>query len=1529
MSGERRVVALDSPGSRALVVGTGGHTNGSRLPDVPSIAPTVHELGRVLADRCGMPHVSAHVDPTDPREFLRFLVAEAAAAEDVFLFYYVGHGLIGPGGDLYLATHATEGHGVGLAVDALAYATVREALTECPARSIMVVLDCCFSGRARGSFGTAVAEAFELSHVRGSFLLSSASATEQALAPPDEPYTAFSGELLRFLREGDPAAPLDLTADDAFRYLTRALPARGFPVPHRRAGDRAGEVVLAPNPVAPPVTAHRPSRRDEAPSTTETPCPYRGLEPFTALDSGFFFGRDALVTDVLDRLAERQDAGPVAVVGRSGSGKSSLVQAGVLSAIHAGRLRVPGSRTWPQMVLKPGEHPLRALADRLADGTESLPADDIADRLRNDPSELTDIVRTVLRHRSQRRLVLVVDQVEELFTACTDEDERRAFVQAVHAASRTTGTASPLLTLLVVRADFYGHCTDHPELADVLRDAQIPVAPMRTAQLKDVIERPAEAAGLTLEEGLVDRLLQDLRVGPDDTEEIGTTLPLLSYALMETWRQREGNTLTLAGYQATGGIWRAVTRKADETYAALDPETEQRAARATLLRMVRLGDGTEDTRRRVDLADLEADRPGAGSAAVRTVLDAFVTARLITVADGTAELAHEALLHAWPLLRRWIQDDRADLLLRQELTEAARAWDHAGRDPDRLFKASMLGRVHGSFGDHGRRATLSPLEREFLDASAEEVRRQARNLRRRRAGALAAALLVVTGLAVAAQSRVYAQRQQRAAANVQLVRSSQELAATAATLRESDPAAALRLSLTAYRSAPTPEARASVYTSYVTPFPTPLGRHAGAVPGVTYAPNGRLVASTGKDGKLRLWTVTDPFRPVAAATLPVDGEALAEFSPNKRLLAAHTQRRLHLWDISDPTRPRPLATVPLRPHGAAFRPALDFAPDGTTLAIGTRDGGVELWDVRDPRRPHRTTTFTAGARNVTAIAYGPDGTLAVASDTRSKNGGRIRLWDVRAGREPRQRAALTVGSALALSYSGHLLASAGALNDLHLWDVTDPRRPRETRRSLPSNKDQDNRGVSLRPDGRGLVAAGSTGTLDFWVRDTDFTDGLRESPPISGAAGYDSVAYSPDGRHLLAGRRDGVVELRSMPTVLPSGYLARPHTGTRAFGHGGAVLITGASTTDSGPRIWDVRDPPRATLLAALPRRWDSGTFLRDGKTLISADTNGHVGLWDASDPRRPRLTATLPNAMPVAAGPEGLLATTNRNGGIDMWNIRDLRLPRRTATISVGATSRLRRLISPGFLSTHILGVHYDSTLFLFDVRDPQHPIRRGTVSPFFNTSSYIPSRRLLATGRIFGRGAVQLWDLSDPGSPVDITAEQGSPNALTTEASSLVSLSPQVFAGSAEQGRMLQLWDTRDLTRPTVIDSLSVRGSDLSILNISRDGHFLIGNSGTNGWQLWRVTGADRPELSEFAELPVDTPMEFRADSKALVANLPYDSNRRGNVLLPSSLQFVVWPLDPDPIYRHLCTAVRDGPTDPGWRKYLPPRHYRLGCT
>jgi hypothetical protein len=741
--------ALAAPGVRVLLAGTGSHVAGSVLPPVAAVGPTLAEVGRVLAERCGLDPAGLRTvtDPADPLALGDALAEAADQATDVLLFYYVGHGLVSPGGELHLATLATDDLSRGLAYKALPFSAVRDALNGCTARAIVIVLDCCFAGRARGPLGAQSDDGFAGAQAGGSYLLAASAHDEQALVPAGEPYTAFSGALIGLLREGDPRGPRSLTLGHTYRYLSQTLPARGLPRPRRHAGGLADDLVLAPNAAYRPAMARLPRLTpaegpEDGEDAAEQRSPYPGLAAFGPEDARFFFGRERLTTELADRLAETatQRAGPLVIVGASGCGKSSLLRAGLIAALERGALLVPGSARWPRVILTPGEAPLQRLAKALSTAA-GMPADEIATALSEEPGRLAAVLRAVLASRAAGpagragRVVLLVDQFEELFALGQDEAERRGFLDALAAAcgappangSGNGGEEPAGLVVLALRADFYGRCMAYPALVSALRERSVLVGPMTDGELRDAIDKPAHAAGLVIEPGLTDLLLRDIRGGGPARDEDGT-LPLLSYALLATWQRREDRELTMAGYQATGGIWGAIPQEAERIYTRLDP-TGQAAARAVLLALVRVGEGTADIRRSSGLNELMVRRFGDDPGAFTQARDELAAARLITLRAGSADITHEALLRAWPRLAGWIEEDRAGLLARQRLADTAATWQRADRDPAALYRGTLLATAR-QWAD-GREADLGPLDQEFLCASTELERAEQQMARRR------------------------------------------------------------------------------------------------------------------------------------------------------------------------------------------------------------------------------------------------------------------------------------------------------------------------------------------------------------------------------------------------------------------------------------------------------------------------------------------------------------------------------------------------------------------------------------------------------------------------------------------------------------------------------------------------------------------------------------------------------------------------------------------------------------------------------
>ncbi|MEU9155644.1 hypothetical protein AB0D59_35095 [Streptomyces sp. NPDC048417] len=419
------------------------------------------------------------------------------------------------------------------------------------------------------------------------------------------------------------------------------------------------------------------------PDAADETAPYRGLARFGTEDSSLFFGRDQLVDEVVGLTLKHRF---VALVGASGSGKSSLLRAGLVPALR--NLDERDGRPSVIRLCTPGETPLRTHGD---------------------------LLRTAA---GDGDTVVVVDQFEEVFTLCHDPEERADFIRALLGHPPGTAVAdgpapaapgSRLRVIIGIRADFYGRCAGHAELVDALNTATLLIGPMAPEHVREAVVKPAAVGRLTVERALTDRIVADVAQEPG-------ALPLMSHALLELWRRRRSRTLTLDAYRRIGGIQGAVAHTAEEVFARFDRERAE-LARSMLLRLITPGEDAPDTRRPADRAEL------VRSEEAEAVLEALVRARLVTV-DGTgADLTHEALITAWPRLRGWVESDRERLRLHRRLTEAARDWEALGRDPGALYRGERLVAARGAFlAADGPEADLTPAEREFLTASIRSGR---------------------------------------------------------------------------------------------------------------------------------------------------------------------------------------------------------------------------------------------------------------------------------------------------------------------------------------------------------------------------------------------------------------------------------------------------------------------------------------------------------------------------------------------------------------------------------------------------------------------------------------------------------------------------------------------------------------------------------------------------------------------------------------------------------------------------------------
>ncbi|KUN22919.1 hypothetical protein AQJ23_26410 [Streptomyces antibioticus] len=1415
----------DIPGPRILLLGTGQHTAGSGLPDVPAVADTITDLSQAYAERCGIPSgaVRTLLDPATPLDMGNALAAAAETAGGLLVVHYVGHGLLSDQGVLHLATRSTDPRPTRLHHTALPYPVLRHCLLQYlnggPRRRLVVVLDCCFSGRATGL--GAIDEVMPLAGISGAYVLASAGRDELALAPEGDRHTAFSGALLRLLTEGDAEGPALFTLDHVFRHLQRVLPAAGFPRPRQLTEGRTGELVLAANP------AHRP-----APAASLGPdggvlgrtggpdpelCPYKGLAAFETADSAWFFGRETLTRTLTDAFARSYDDGHLlAVIGASGSGKSSLLRAGLLPALGRGELGVARSATWPRVLLTPTADPVAALAEALA-GPTGITAERLAAIVADDPLRLP-----ALLHRDGRRtpVVVIVDQFEEVFTLC-GADTREAFVRALHAAAHGDDHDPAALVVLGVRADFYAECTALPELVPALRERPVVVGPMSTTELRDAVEKPAGRVGLALEPGLVDVLLGDLGVspladGPGAGHYDAGRLPLLSHALRTTWQRRTGPVLTVAGYHDTGRIHGALAATADLAMSRLD-EAGRDAARRLLLRLVHLGEGSEATKRRADRAELLAEVPDPERAvAVLTVFTREDT-RLITVERDSVEIIHETLLRAWPRLRAWIEENADRLRTEQQLTEAAHAWNRTGRDPALLYTGSRLARAEAWAADEAADRG-NPLAMEFVRAGGRKRRRAAL---RRRSGlaALVCALLVVSAVLFTLFQSADAQR--RRAESQHRTATARGLVFQAESLRDSAPDTALRLGVAAQRLGPDDDARASLMTTLLGRHePDFLSGHTGPVRAVAAGPDGRTVVTAGADRTIRLWDTSDRARPRTIARLsshraPVRAVA---FSADGTLLASGGEdRTIILWDLSERSRPHRIATL----TGATSTvEAIAVSPDRRTLLSGGAGRFGILWDIEDPDHPSRLATLEGGTyRQVHSVAITPDGRTAVVDGA----GESPYIWDI-SDRERPRKLGFAPGRgpeevyAVAVAPNGRTLAVAYSANEVVLWDIPQLTSTDNQRQlSIVRVHTRPVHCLAFSPDGHTLATAAADGTARLWnVADPSRP---RQSAVLHGHRGpVDAVAFTPDGRTVVTGGDDGRAALwDSAERALPHPRAALAAPGDRVLGVAlrpdGTVLIATTDRHAERVTLWELTASGRRRLSTVPADASASVAFSPDGRRMaVVGSGSADLLLFDLADPAHPVRTATLtsdhgwftsaafaPGGRTLAAVTEG---SSDNDGNIDggdavtlLWDIGRLSSPRRMAQMPAGFEQYV--VFSPD--RRHLLSASYGDPVALWDLRAPAKPRRLSRIGssngfPSDNpAAAFTPDGKILALARD-DRQATVLYDVSRPDRPRQVATLAGhanSPLALAFGAQG------RVLATAAGDGTMI-LWDVTVPSRP-----------------------------------------------------------------------------------------------------------------------------------
>jgi WD40 repeat protein/transcriptional regulator with XRE-family HTH domain len=1065
---------------------------------------------------------------------------------------------------------------------------------------------------------------------------------------PNQPFASNSfssfGELLKYLRRRERLTQLELSISVGYSeaQISRleqnqrlpdlaALKALFVPALHLENEPELTKRLLE---------LAQSARQEDAP--TPGIAPYKGLLCFDESDADLFYGRESITKRLADRvtyLARHASRRFLAVVGASGSGKSSLVRAGLAVALKRSG--------WEVHLFTPTSDPMRALEVNL----------------------------TATKITGSERVLILVDQFEETFTLCHDEPQRFAFIEKL--LNLAQDPAGKTVVVIALRADFYSHCSQYAVLREAAAAEQEYIGQMTTEELRRAIEEPAKRGGWEFEAGLVDVLLNDIGArGATEPEPGG--LPLLSHALLATWERRRGRMFTMDGYRASGGVRGAIAETAESIFTDQLNAKQQELAREVFLRLTELGEGTEDTRRRAALTELV--RQADEATQVRGVLNTLAEARLITLNGDSAEVAHEALIREWQRLHEWLTEDREGLRLYRHITESASEWESRGRDAGELYRGGRLAQAREWASANEER--LNETERNFLAASAgqeqldaleRETQRQrelevAQELAetksrtalqlRRRAVILSVAFMVAIALAAIAlffdtkanqfalqagsslataqaESGIRATAQANAEASFARAEA-QRLAAEANTLLQQQGNSELTalLSIRSMNIHYSPQGDAALTGAATLDYPLQIFTgHTDGLYAVAYSPDGKTVLTGSIDTTARLWDAETGAELRRFIGHKAAVEAVA-FSPDGRYVATGgLDATARLWDVQTGKELRTLTDAASDVFG------VKFSPDSKTLLTGHGDGVARLWDVQTGElirkfsghidqiwtvgfAPNGKTIFTGSidktARlwetatgselrifnhkdSIASGAFSPDGKTLLTTTF----GGVAYLWDVQSGN---QLHALTghVGAIWASAYApnGKYIATGGDDGTTRLWD---PQTGVELRRytghiALVT-------GVAFSPDSKHLFTGSYDSSARLWEVQPN------SSPPsfAGDMGGVWNVVFSPDGANILTGSEDGTMRLWNAQT----GAEIR-----RFIGHEGAVTavtfspdgrLAASGGYDATVRIWDVQTGEQIRVL--LGHTLDIGegavVFSRDGRYILSGSSDKTAKLWD------------------------------------------------------------------------------------------------------------------------------------------------------------------------------------------------------------------------------------------------------------------------------------------------------------------------------
>ena len=1152
--------------------------------------------------------------------------------------------------------------------------------------------------------------------------------------------------------------------------------------------------------------------------------PYQGLAAFKEEDRGFFFGREQLTNQLVTTLDETPF---LALLGSSGSGKSSLINAGIIPELRLAKDCLifktrPGNDPFAEIARCIAQHlyPEKAqLSQRLRESKQ------LATDYQLHPENLSEFLQVCLQESGKRRLVLFIDQFEELFTH-SDSDAAKAAVKQYETAlaELVTNAAGTMTLVLTMRADFLGTALTHQTLGALLDQySQYSkyLSPMSSAELRSVILEPAAKQGVSVEDGLTDQLLDELK---KNTE----SLPLLQHVLSLLWQSRDSSTLTLLDYTRLGGIETALETQANQYLDSLDSSEQREQVKRIFLRLINLGEGQDDTRRRADMAEFGTEP------AVETLIQQLAKERLVaTQGDDShnsfVEISHETLIRSWGKLKEWINEDRDQLRIQHQVSKAAKDWAEHEYEESWLLSGLRLAVADEWLKDNESIASES--EKKLLRASkAKEKKKKNRII-----SVVAVVIALLTGFAVFAGFQWSAAVEEKLAANYNLAKAFEEKTLSSISrgdvLANKDPYSPEAKS--EYRNAllyALETQKRQIPNNKTAILPVSLGRISripdsaleselyqtphlkiGSIKAIAYNPDGKTIASGSSDNSIRLWNAQSG-ETISTLKGHSDWVSSIAYSPDGKTIASGSDDgTIHLWNAQSGE-----TINTLKGHSRAIL-TIAYNPDGKTIASCSTDGTIQLWNAQSGET---VNTLKGYSGFVETIAYSPDGKTIASGST----DGTIQLWNAQSG-ETINILKGHLGRVRTIAYStdGKTIASSSDDYTIRLWNAQSGK----TINTLKGHLSRV-RTIAYSPDGKTIVSSSDDNTIRLWNAQSGKTINTLKGHSDS----VYSIAYSPDGKTIASGSSDNTIRLWNAQSGEAINKL-KGHSGlvqAIAYSPDGKTITSGS--TDNTIQLWNARSGEIISTLKGHLGRVRTIAYSPDGKTIASGSSDNTIRLWNAKSGETINTLKGHSNwVQAITYSPDGkTIASGSHDSTIRLWNAQS------GETINILKKQHLSKIrtwvqtiaYSPD--GKTIAAGSSDKTIRLWNAQSGEtiNTPRRYSGSVF--SIAYSPDGQTIASGS--DDNTIRLWN-AQSGEIINAFKKQHLGRIQT------ITYSPdgQTIASGSDDNT-IRLWNAQS---GETINTLKGHSAGVSSIAYSFDGKTIASGSDDNTIRLWNTQSGE----------------------------------------------------------------------------------------